>query len=66
MFEYGNRISQSIKYIFDDQSRRAGAPADLVVTPGADHADPKFDEPPAREATLAFLTAALNGPEPAS
>ena len=49
------------------QSRRlhaalaeCGARAALVVVPGADHADPKFDQPPAREAMLSFLSETLH------
>ncbi|MEV4581600.1 alpha/beta hydrolase [Nonomuraea jabiensis] len=48
------------------QSRRlhaalleAGADAELIVIPGADHGGPEFDEEPLHEATLAFLRRVL-------
>jgi acetyl esterase/lipase len=37
--------------------RAAGVPAELVVLPGADHADPAFFDPVEVERVLAFLTA---------
>lgn len=41
--------------------REHGAQAELITVPGADHADPKIDEAPVREATLSFLATALRG-----
>ena len=45
--------------------REQGAQAELIVVPGADHADPKIDEAPVRAATLGFLATALRGQRPA-
>jgi acetyl esterase/lipase len=49
-----------------EQSRRlhralndAGAHAELLVLPGADHGSPNFDQPDVHEATLAFLKTRL-------
>ncbi|NMI00121.1 alpha/beta hydrolase fold domain-containing protein [Pseudonocardia acidicola] len=51
------------------QSRRlhgaltaAGAHAELVVVPGADHASPHFDQPQVHQATMTFLRAVLDLP----
>ncbi|MFD0478312.1 alpha/beta fold hydrolase [Nonomuraea thailandensis] len=54
------------------QSRRlhtalteAGADAELIVVPGADHGGPEFDERPLHDATLAFLRRVLGDHETA-
>ena len=52
-----------------DQSRRlysalveAGAEAQLLVVPGADHGPAHFDQPPVHEPALEFLRSALKLP----
>ena len=47
--------------------RGQGVSSELVIVEGADHADPKFDEQPVHDVTLAFLAKALGtgGPRPA-